>query len=61
MSIGLSIPEVAEYLGVSRAQAYRLLKVEGLPYVRLSARRIVVRQADLEEWVEDRVVKESAG
>lgn len=54
----LTVPEVAKELGVSKALAYRLLHTDGLPYVRLSARRVLVRRCDLEAWVESRVVKE---
>lgn len=54
----LRIPQVAEELGVSKSLAYRLLKTDGLPYVRVSDRRLVVRRQDLEAWLESRVTRQ---
>lgn len=42
----LSIPEAANYVGVSRASIYRL----GLPFVKLG-RRSLVRRSDLDALV----------
>jgi excisionase family DNA binding protein len=52
----LTLKEVAAELRVSYTQAKRLVLVHGLPYVRVGLRRIIVRWADLEAWVENRVV-----
>ena len=54
----LSVPEVAELLGVSRAQVYRLVEA-GLPSVRLSERVLRFRPYDLEDWVAEQVVNSS--
>ena len=50
----LSVPEVAELLGVSRAQVYRFIESEGLPALRLSTRVQRFRERDIEQWLENR-------
>lgn len=57
----LTLREVADELRVSYTQAKRLVLVHGLPYLRVGERRIIVRRADLEAWVEGRVTKEAEG
>lgn len=54
----LTLREVAAELRVSYSQAKRLVLVHGLPYLRVGERRIIVRRADLEAWVESRLVKQ---
>lgn len=50
----LSVPDVAELLGVSRAQVYRFIEREGLPALRLSNRVQRFRERDVEQWLENR-------
>jgi excisionase family DNA binding protein len=50
----LSVPDVAELLGVSRAQVYRFIEREGLPALRLSNRVQRFRERDIEQWLENR-------
>jgi excisionase family DNA binding protein len=50
----LSVPDVAELLGVSRAQVYRFIEREGLPALRLSNRVQRFRERDIEQWLEIR-------
>jgi excisionase family DNA binding protein len=55
----LTVPEVAEQLGVSRAWAYRMALDGELPGLRLGSRRgkgqvLRVRPVDLDEWLERR-------
>jgi excisionase family DNA binding protein len=56
----LTLREVAAELRVSYTQAKRLVLVHGLPHLRVGQRRIIVRRADLEAWVESRLVKGGA-
>jgi excisionase family DNA binding protein len=42
--LALSVPEVAELLGISRAFAYELIARRELPAVRLGRRLVVPRQ-----------------
>jgi hypothetical protein len=47
--------EAAEYVGARNIRALRrLMKFEGLPYVRLSPRKIQFIRADLDAWLEQR-------
>ena len=50
----LSVPDVAELLGVSRAQVYRFIERERLPALRLSNRVQRFRERDIEQWLENR-------
>jgi excisionase family DNA binding protein len=50
----LSVPDVAELLGVSRAQVYRFIERNGLPALRLSNRVQRFRERDIEQWLENR-------
>ncbi|MBI2238699.1 MAG: helix-turn-helix domain-containing protein [Actinobacteria bacterium] len=50
----MSVPDVAELLGVSRAQVYRFIEREGLPALRLSNRVQRFRERDIEQWLENR-------
>ena len=43
--LALSVPEVAELLGISRAFAYELVPRRELPALRLGRRLVVSRQA----------------
>jgi excisionase family DNA binding protein len=57
----LTIPEVAERLRVSSSQVRTYHRREGLKVVRLSPRTVRVREEDLAEWLESRVVNGAAG
>lgn len=48
----LTVPEAAERLGLPVSSAYELAASGRLPVVRFSARRVRVRPADLEAYVE---------
>ena len=47
----LTVPEAARYLRISRAQLYALIQQKKIPHIRLSEKRVVIRAADLEQWV----------
>ena len=50
----LTIPQVAELLGLGRTKVYELIAKEGLPSVKLqSALRVPVDE--LEQWVKQRI------
>ena len=48
----LSVPEVGEVLGISRAGAYELVRSEGFPKVKIG-NRIVVPKEKFIRWIED--------
>jgi len=47
----LTIPQVAEYLGVCRAHVYKLIN-NGLPVIRLG-RSVRVQMTSLQRWLQD--------
>jgi excisionase family DNA binding protein len=47
----LTIPQVAEYLGVCRAHVYKLIN-NGLPVIRLG-RLVRIQKTSLQRWLED--------
>lgn len=51
--LALSVPEAAEALGVSRAQAYIMINSGELPSIRVGRRRLVPLDK-LKLWIEDR-------
>ena len=49
----LSVPEVAQTLGLGRTKVYELIACEGLPVIRFG-RAVRVSVASLQQWVEQR-------
>ena len=50
----LTVREVAAELRISPSMVRKLIAVDGLPHIRLGS-RIIVRRADLDSWIEERV------
>ena len=48
----LSVPEVAEVLGISRAGAYDLVRSAGFPHMKLG-NRILVPKDKFIKWIDD--------
>ena len=48
-----SVEETAEVLGIIRARAYQLVKIEGFPTIQIG-RRLLVSVKGLEKWVDAR-------
>ena len=48
----LSVPEVGEVLGISRAGAYELVRSKGFPKVKIG-NRIVIPKDKFIQWIED--------
>ena len=53
MDIIYTIPEVAEYLKMSKSKLYDLVKRKKIPYIRIG-RNVRIRQSDLDEWLEEK-------
>jgi excisionase family DNA binding protein len=47
----IKVTAVAEYLGVSKGQAWRMVWSGQLPSLRLSEKVVRVRRSDLEAWL----------
>lgn len=54
----LSVPEVAELVGVSRAHAYELIRIGRIPSIRLGRRLLVPRKA-LEEFLDQACTRDA--
>lgn len=55
MSTLLTLGEVADRLGVSVRTVTRMVDSGTLPFLRVSARKVRVREEDLRSWIEARV------
>ena len=49
----VTVPEMAEMLGIGRIKAYELANIKGFPAIRLG-KRIVVPVDQLKKWMEER-------
>ena len=52
LPLTLTVPEVGEVLGLSRAKAYDLARSEGFPSMRIG-RRILVPRDKLIRWIDE--------
>lgn len=52
LPLTLTVPEVGEVLGISRAKAYDLARSEGFPSMRIGA-RILVPRDKLIRWIDE--------
>lgn len=52
LPLNLSVPEVADVLGISRAGAYELVKEKGFPSLTIGS-RIIVPKDKLIAWIEE--------
>ncbi len=52
----LNIDDVAKLTGLSVGTLYHWVSQRRIPFVRLSARRIMFRASDLEKWITEKVV-----
>lgn len=56
LPVNLSVPEVADVLGISRAGAYELVKEKGFPSLTIGS-RIIVPKDKLVAWIEENTSK----
>lgn len=50
----LTVPQAAERLGISRIEAYQLVKAGEIPAKRLSPRRIRISELALQQWIDSK-------
>lgn len=55
----LTIPEVAEYLKISKAKVYLMVQRKQIPHLKLN-RNVRIRRSDLEKWLEKQKVVETS-
>jgi excisionase family DNA binding protein len=53
-----TIPEVADYLKMSKSKVYDLVKRQKIPFIKIG-RNVRIRQSDLLEWLEEMTRPES--
>jgi excisionase family DNA binding protein len=53
-----TIPEVAEYLKLSKSKVYMLVQQGKIPHVRIG-RNVRIRETDLKKWLEKNAITES--
>ena len=46
-----TVPEVAQYLKLSKSKVYRLVQMGRIPYVRIG-RNVRIRESDLVKWID---------
>lgn len=51
LPLTLTVPEVGEVLGISRAAAYELVRSKGFPHIRIGTRILVPRDKFL-AWID---------
>jgi excisionase family DNA binding protein len=49
--LAINVDEMAQILGISRPVAYRLIKREGFPVIKIGQRRILIPVDSLKEWL----------
>lgn len=54
----LSVPDVADVLGIGRANAYELVRSEGFPALKIG-NRIIVPKDDFISWIKRQTTKKS--
>ena len=52
-----TVPEVAEYLKMSKAKVYYLLNNREIPHLKLG-RNVRIRKSDLDKYLEDRLMED---
>ena len=57
----MSVPEMAEYIGMSKQMAYQLAKIEDFPAIVLGEKRVIVVADMLDDWMHKQVERKSAG
>lgn len=51
MEIILTVPEVAEYLKMSKSKVYDMVKKEKIPFIKIG-RNVRIRESDLIDWLD---------
>jgi excisionase family DNA binding protein len=49
--LAINVDELGQMLGISRPVAYKLIKREGFPAIRIGQRRILIPVDSLREWL----------
>ena len=52
----MTVPEVARHLKISKSKIYYLVSKKEIPHLKIG-RNVRIRQADLQIWIEKRVIQ----
>jgi excisionase family DNA binding protein len=55
LPVSLNVSDVANFLGVSRTVAYKLVRQPGFPSIRVGEKRIVIPRDKFKEWIDDQI------
>jgi excisionase family DNA binding protein len=56
MDVILTIPQVAQYLQISKAKIYYLVKRKEIPHIKIG-RNVRIKESDLSKWLDKQLVK----
>ncbi len=48
-----AIPEIADYLKMSKSKVYDLVKKEKIPFIKIG-RNVRIRETDLDQWLDEK-------
>lgn len=49
-----TVPEVAEYLKISKSKLYLMIQRREIPFVRIGEKSVRIRESDLIKWLEEK-------
>lgn len=52
----MTVPEMAEYLSVSEAHTYRLVREHRVPFVRIG-RSVRFKRSEVDQWLADKTLR----
>jgi excisionase family DNA binding protein len=55
----LTVTEAAKLLRISKSQLYLLIEQRRIPHIRLTQKRVVIRETDLISWLQKHLVDTS--
>ena len=58
MEVIYTVPEVADYLKMSKSKLYELVKKEKIPFIKIG-RNVRIRESDLVKWLDERTQPEN--
>ena len=50
--------EVAKQIGISRSNAYNIMRTRGFPSMRVGVKRIICYRKDFDRWIADKLMKQ---
>lgn len=54
----MSAEDVARELGISRSNAYNIMRTRGFPSMRVGVKRIICYRKDFDRWIADKLMKQ---